>query len=187
MDSRNRTKVSREVCRELSASQQNGQAFPVCGETEEGRHAKWFAQFTYPVTVVLPQSWGQKPGGLTPGLFLPPRLPSLGWNALPGATLNQKGTRGSGQHILDVSLSLEGAASQTPGPGLNLAYPRAPMMMSLRSTFFRGFMEGLQNLQGNRSCPQAGQRPLWPLSLGLASPLPCHMQISTRGWGGLVL
>ena len=85
------------------------------------------------------------------------------------------------------ALSLEGAASQTPDPELNLAYPRAPMMMSLRSTFFRGFMEGLQNLQGNRSCPQAGQRPLWPLSLGLASPLPFHVQITTRSLGGLVL
>lgn len=128
------------------------------------------------------QSWVQKPG-----LFLPPQLPSLGWNALPGATLNQKGTHGSGQHILDVSLSLGGAASQPPAPKLNLAYPRAPMMMSLRSTFFRGFMEGLQNLQGNRSRPQAVQRPLWPLSLGLASPLPCHVQITTRRLGGLVL
>ena len=61
-------------------------AFPVFGEMEEGRHAKWFAQVTHPVTVALPRSWGQKPGSLAPGLFLPPWLPSLGWNTLPGAT-----------------------------------------------------------------------------------------------------
>lgn len=137
--------------------------------------------------MALPQSWGQRPSSLTPGLFLPPRLPSLGWNTLPGATLNQKGTLGSRQHIPDVSLSLGEAASQPPGPELNLAYPRAPMMMSLRSTFFRGFMDRLQNLQGNRSCSQAGQRPLRPSSLGLASPFPCHAQIPTRGLGGLAL
>lgn len=140
-----------------------------------------------PSSHIWSQSWGQRPGSLTPSLFLLPRLPSLGWNTLPGATLNQKGTLGSGQHILDVSLSLGEAASQPPGPELSLAYPRAPMMMSLRSTFFRGFMEGLQNLQGNRSRSQASQRPLWPLSLGLASPFPCHVQIPIRGLGGLVL
>lgn len=40
------------------------------------------------------------------------------------------------------------AASQPQAPKLSLAYPRAPMMMSFRSTFFRGFMEGFRACRG---------------------------------------